>query len=127
MYKNLVETVEWSRDRQRDGQEQGHKIGYLRRPLYTIVSQVTGVPTCQPREVVIVRDKDGHTCTIERPMSRKWIAENREKGNGLTTIGTTVNVPASYIKAIPWWLWLYAILVIKTRKRSAPHERTDAG
>jgi hypothetical protein len=96
-----------------------HKIGVMKRDVSTITAAVSGFPERLNGELVLYREekwpndsmmqmgeyreikqKNLGTVTVEIPLSREEIKKQKEKGSLLTTVGTIVGVPRTYVTEI---------------------------
>jgi len=94
------------------GTYRGQRIGILRKDVYGLTGRITGFPSDYKGKIVLFREelypsdsemrmgeymgmkqKPTGKVTIESPLSRKWIDENKQKGSLITTIGTMIGVP----------------------------------
>ncbi len=102
-----------------NGTYRGQRIGRVKTNVCGQVSRVSGIPGYLEGRTVLFYDElhpsDSQLCmgewkgtkqrptgtlTIESPLTQEAIDKQRARGSLLTTVGTIVGVPASYIEEI---------------------------
>ena len=100
-----------------NGTYRGERIGRIKSSVHGMVSLICGVPCYIPDQVVLFREeldpsdfslgeyrgmeqRPTGRLTVERPLSQEGIDQQRAKGYLLTTVGTMVGVPESYVEEI---------------------------
>lgn len=86
-----------------------HKIGIMKEDVPTLTSMVSGFREGLKGKLVLYREEyssdDGPrrelgTVTVETPLSQEEIDKQKAKHSLITTMGTIVGVPKSYVEEV---------------------------